>query len=363
MMRHNLILIPALLLACSCAGGDEAQKFLVLGDMHYDLIENHDLEWLATTKDDLRQVTQEYTVFTAENWDDFTGVLAEKAVDVDAVLQLGDISEGLAGTPQLAVQMADSVFSAVDRIGFEVPVIITKGNHDITGPGAREAFDEVYLPNMARLSGHDSLSSANYRTEVGDCCFVCYDPWDKDNHGLDALRDNLAASSAKHKFVLVHEPVIPINERCWHVLRRDDEKRAELLRIIAGEEAIVLCAHMHLYSVVCRDTEYGPIVQLMANSVIRDAGMLKPSYLITEYGPSLALSRPDWEPETMDQRVKWLSEEAEHVTYFRQTDLPGYGILEAGPEDGRITYTYYAAFSDEPYDTVDVTSLIEACRK
>ncbi len=354
--------MSALLAVCSCSVEKDTQKFLVLGDMHYDLIENHDLEWLATTKDDLRQVTEEYTVFTKNNWAAFTGVLAEKAEGTDAVLQLGDLSEGLAGTPELAVSMADSVFSAVDRIGFKVPFIMTKGNHDITGPGAVEAFDEVYLPNMARLSGHDSLSSANYYTETGDCCFVCYDPWDKENHGLDALRENLAASQAKYKFVLVHEPVIPINERCWHLLRRDPEKRAELLRIIAEAKAVVLCAHMHLYSVVCRETEYGPIVQLMANSVIRDAGMLEPSGIISEYGPSLALSRPDWEPESLDQRVEWLSEEAGHVTYFRQADLPGYGILNVDPGKDRITFEYYAAFADEPFDTVDVTSLIENSR-
>ena len=28
---------------------------------------------------------------------------------------------------------------------------------DITGPGAKEAFEKVYLPNMARLAGHPSL--------------------------------------------------------------------------------------------------------------------------------------------------------------------------------------------------------------
>lgn len=357
MKKSHIAAMAVFLTACSCPEGNDVQKFLVLGDLHYDLIENHDLDWLAATGDDLRQVTQEYTMFTRNNWKDFTGVLAEKAADADAVLQLGDLSEGLAGTPELAVQMADSVFSAVDRIGFKAPFIMTKGNHDITGPGAKEAFDEVYLPNMARLSGHDSLSSANYRTEIDDCCFVCYDPWDKKNHGLDALRENLASSSARHKFVLVHEPVIPVNERCWHLLRRDEEKRAELLKIIAEAKAIVLCAHLHLYSVVCRDTEYGPIVQIMANSVIRDAEMKEPSYLITEYGPSLALSRPDWEPETLDQRVEWLSGEAGHVTYFKQTDLPGYGILEVSPDNGRIIFTYYAAFADKPYDTVDVSSL------
>jgi len=40
-----------------------AQKisFLVLGDLHYDLLDDHDMDWLGTKPDDLRQVTKEYT--------------------------------------------------------------------------------------------------------------------------------------------------------------------------------------------------------------------------------------------------------------------------------------------------------------
>lgn len=361
-MRNNLsvIMVLTLLFSASCSGGrGDVQKFVLLGDMHYDLLENHDLEWLATTDDDLRQVTEEYTVFTEKYWDDFSRVIATRTEDADAVLQMGDLSEGLAGTPELAVQMADSVFSAIDRIGLKVPFIATKGNHDITGPGAREAFDSVYLPNLGRLSGNGTLASANYSTEVGNCCFVCYDPWDKDNYGLDALRENLKASDAKYKFVLVHEPVIPVNERCWHVLRKDNDRREQLLKTIAESKAIVLCAHMHLYSVVCRNTEYGPVVQILVNSVIRDADMLEPSFLITEYGPSLAMSRPDWQPETMDQRVGWLEEEARHVTYFKQTDLPGYGILKVDSDNDNILLEYYAAFADKPYDVTDISSLLK----
>ena len=75
---------------------------------------------------------------------------------------MGDLSEGLAGSPQKAIQMANNAFKAVNKMNLKVPFIMTKGNHDITGPGAKEAFEKVYLPNMARLAGHPSLQSANY---------------------------------------------------------------------------------------------------------------------------------------------------------------------------------------------------------
>ena len=41
----------------------QSQSFLILGDIHYDLLENHDMEWLQKKPDDLRQVTTEYTQF------------------------------------------------------------------------------------------------------------------------------------------------------------------------------------------------------------------------------------------------------------------------------------------------------------
>ncbi|MCS3101656.1 hypothetical protein NXW38_20635 [Bacteroides ovatus] len=37
------------------------------------------------------------------------------------------------GSPQKAIQMANSAFKAVNKMNLKVPFIMTKGNHDITG--------------------------------------------------------------------------------------------------------------------------------------------------------------------------------------------------------------------------------------
>ncbi len=361
--KKNIIALCLSLALVSCQKATEQTSFLLLGDIHYDKIENHDLAWLATTKDDLRQVTTEYTQWTANNWDGFAAnfmrVIDSLSPSIKAVAQMGDLSEGLAGTPALAEQMAECVFEMWDSLGIAIPTVVTKGNHDITGPGAVEAFDKIYLPNMARLAGVDSLSSANYAVQVDDdVLFVCFDPWDRKGDNLDKLAANLASSDARYKFVLVHEPIIPINERCWHILRRDNDRRERLLEIIAKEQAIVLCAHMHLYSVVRRDTPWGPIVQILVNSVIRDPQMLEPRNIITEYGPSLATNVPDWEPETLDQRVAWLEAETPHVKYFKVMDLPGFGILSIDKATDRILLDYYAGYGKTPYETTDISEII-----
>src|SRR4030042_3050777 len=136
-----------------------AQKssFLILGDLHYDLLDDHDMDWLNTKPDDLRQVTKEYTVYTEKNWSDFMGSLRQKVQtfkpSIKAVIQLGDLSEGLAGSEEKARQMASNAVKAIDAVQMPVPWIIAKGNHDVTGPGAMEAFREFYVPMFRKQTG------------------------------------------------------------------------------------------------------------------------------------------------------------------------------------------------------------------
>ena len=342
-----------------------AQKstLLVLGDMHYDLPEDHDMDWLRTKPDDLRQVTQEYTVFTKNNWVDFMGIVRQKTQtvkpSVKAVIQLGDLSEGLAGSEKKAAQMASSTMKAVEAAGISVPWIIAKGNHDITGPGAVEAFGNYYVPMFRKQTGNTGINNASYSYSYGSVQITCIDPWDRDVDMVAFLDKELSGSSAKFKFVAIHEPVIPVTERCWHTLRRNPEQREKLLEVIAKHKAIVLCAHLHRYSVVSRDTKFGPIVQVMVISVIKDRNYLKPSRVITEYGPSLAENVPDWEPGTLETRKAILAEEAKYIKFYKQTDLPGYALLKLNEKKGTVLLEYYAAFGQKPYDKIDLTKLME----
>ena len=158
-MNKILFVLLSLLTSLQSYSQEQNEKevsFLLLGDIHYDLLEDHDMEWLSTKPDDLRQVTKEYSVFTKNTWPEFSRIISGKVQkhqpSIKAVLQMGDLSEGLAGSPQKAIQMANSAFKAVNKMNLKVPFIMTKGNHDITGPGAKEAFEKVYLPNMAKLA-------------------------------------------------------------------------------------------------------------------------------------------------------------------------------------------------------------------
>lgn len=342
-----------------------AQKssFIVLGDLHFDQLEDHDMDWLSRKPDDLRQVTQEYTVNTRNNWLDFMGKIREKAASenlgVKAVLQLGDLSEGLAGNEEKARQMASHAMKAVEDTRMPVPWILAKGNHDITGPGAVQAFQENYIPMIRKQTKNPGIDRASYSYRTGNLQFTCIDPWDKNLDMIDFLDKELSSSDAEYKFVVVHEPVIPVTERCWHLLRNDLPAREKLLRVIARNKAIVLCGHLHRYAVVRRSTPEGPVVQVMVNSVVKDRNYRKPLRLITEYGPSLAVNVPDWQPETLENRKAILAEEAKYVSGFKQTDLPGYALISVEEKPARVVLKYYAAFGREPYDVTDLTKLLK----
>ncbi len=65
--------------------------------------------------------------------------------------------------------------------------------------------------------------------------------------------------------------------------------------------------------------------------------------VITEYGPSLAENLSEWQPETLEARKAMLAEESKYVSYFKQTDLPG-----------------YAGFGEKSYDSVNISALLES---
>ncbi|CAK7016675.1 MAG: hypothetical protein PHT14_09895 [Petrimonas sp.] len=54
------ISLLAALLFFSLIAVTQEKSFIVLRDIHYDLIEDHDMDWLKTKPDDVRQV-KEYT--------------------------------------------------------------------------------------------------------------------------------------------------------------------------------------------------------------------------------------------------------------------------------------------------------------
>jgi hypothetical protein len=56
-------------------------------------------------------------------------------------------------------------------------------------------------------------------------------------------------------------------------------------------------------------------------------------------------------------RKQMLKDEARYVTYYKQTDLPGYAIIKINDKKGTVVLDYFAAFGKKPYDSVNLTEL------
>ena len=88
-MNKILFVLLSLLTSLQSYSQEQNEKevsFLLLGDIHYDLLEDHDMEWLSTKPDDLRQVTKkEYSVFTKNTWPEFSRIISGQVQKTPAV--------------------------------------------------------------------------------------------------------------------------------------------------------------------------------------------------------------------------------------------------------------------------------------
>lgn len=349
---------------------NDRMSFIILGDIHYCDENHYDLDAMQRDKpSDYRQITGTYAPVTKSNWADMTSVIRQSIRSTDppikCIIQLGDISEGLANIPGQADIIAEDVTSMLEAQDFKVPFIYAKGNHDITGIGelraeARQAFSKHHVPYLKKQTGNNGITEGNYTYTEGDVLFVMLDAYNPSIDQTEFLKQSLESSSAKYKFVCMHEPAIPASERCWHYLKSGSAaERDRFLRIIAENKAFFLCGHLHRYSVLRRNTEWGPIVQVMATSVTSVKRRNKPSYeLKTEdYGPALVDRVPSWNPETAEIRKEILREEAKYVDYYQMNNLAGYGVISVDPKKDRVVLRYYPAFEAEAYDEIDLTAL------
>ena len=347
----------------------EDVSFIVLGDVHYCDASFYDLDKMQASKPgDYQQITKTYAPVTKNNWSDLVGALKNRIAQSDpsvrCVVQLGDISEGIANVEGMSNRMAENMMNVLESAKLGVPWLLVKGNHDVTGfdvckQEARDAFRTYYTPFIKKQIGSDQVEEANYVYQMGDVLIVALDAYNRSIDQIAFVREALENSTAKYKFVCMHEPAVPATERCWHYLKSRPEERSEFLKVLAQNKAIFLCAHLHRYSVLRRNTPWGPIVQVMVTSTTNMRRTSKPTYQfgLDRYGASLVDWKPDWNSKTAEQRRTMLADEANYVTYYKMNNLAGYAVISIDAKKERVLLRYYPAFGDEAFDEIDLTEL------
>jgi hypothetical protein len=354
------------------AAGKEAFAFPLLGDLHFDKLDCHDLEALQKDKpDDVRQI-REYSALTSNILPRLFPAVREtiaalnRAPDttVPFALQVGDLVEGLCGSGEQAQKLDAAALEFVRESRLGAPFLFTKGNHDITGPGAAEAFKSVFHPYLgeqaAAFGGGSKLAAARYSIEHGNARFCFFDAYDRES--LPWLEAELARRTARHCFVVIHPPVVPYGARAtWHVFSspRDKAQRERLLELLGKHNAFVLSGHIHKYNLLVRATPRGgKFLQLAVSSVISDPEP-KPQHLLSglkDYNGDQVNVEPHFSPSTETQRRAVYEEEAPLVKQFQYADLPGYAVIRInGPQ---VTATVYPGVGRQPWRTLALSDLL-----
>jgi hypothetical protein len=341
--------------ATAPAKGDPLYAFVVLGDMHYDRPGHHDMEWVRKAKGDgdahqIEGYCKATELHTPQLMRRVREVIAQRRVAMPFVLQVGDLVEGLCGSYELAARQVGDAIEMVEQAKLGAPMLMCKGNHDVTGPGAAEAFDKILLPWMGRQAGQ-TLSSAAYVHRQGDDAFVFFDAYKPDLEGAEAaFREH---KDARHTFFVVHPPVVPYDDRSNWILfasERDRAKRERLLKMLGGRGALVIGGHIHKYSVAERQTDAGRFPQLAVCSVIRDDAPKPRSWRegVGAYKDDELLAiEPNFSPTTHDARREILEKERAFIRRYEYADLPGYAIVSVYGD--RVECDVFAGAEEKPW--------------
>jgi len=337
-------------------------SFVYLGDIHFDKRSHHDFEWVqANMPGDIRQI-EGYVRSTGK----YTpGLLRRIQTSIESsdgqikmIVQGGDLVEGLCGSRELQETQFKDVKEFIRNYIPDTTFIFTKGNHDITGPGAKEAFDSVMLPWLSNECGKQ-IDSASFYFMKGPDLFVFFDAYHDNN--LDWLEKTLRENKRRYVFVVMHPPAVPYNARStWHLFSRAQEKdvRERFLNILGANKVILLTGHLHKYSVVVRKTSKGAFVQFSVNSVISSPKILVRDHLegVKNYGGQLVELEPEFQPDTKQQRQKLLEEEKPYIAYFEYANFPGYAIINVS--DTGINIDIYTGDSDKVWKNVPLDSVL-----
>lgn len=347
----------------------DAFSFLLLGDLHFDRMEHHDLVWLNEfKKGDLSQV-ENYSRLTREVTPVLFATLRETLKELNGnaatkapfVLQVGDLVQGLCGSEELAVRQNSEAVQFLDKELPGTPFLFTKGNHDVTGEGAPVAFANVFHPYLTRQvqslkAEAETIKSARYTVEHGGALFCFFDAYDKES--LAWLEAVLARRTARHCFVIIHPPVVPYGARStWHLYAREDQRvqREKLLGLLGQNEAIVLGGHIHKFNAMERTTPGGGrFVQLALSSIMKGSDP-EPKDLLSgmeAYTGDQVKVEPRFSPETETERRAVYDRERSQVKSFEYADLPGYAVIRVN--GGKVSADLYAGTTRRLWRTVEL---------
>jgi len=337
----------------------EQWSFSLIGDLHYDQLDHHDFDWVKKEKPDSVRQIESYSRITEDNLPTLMARVKDtvKSNDCSMIVQIGDLVQGLCGTPSLAKKHCEDAVAFFKAQDFGVPFLVTKGNHDVTGPGSVEAYDETVVPFIGERMEEAAPGKAHFSQKRDRTLFVFFDAYNRESFAWFA--DLMKTRDPDEQVIfVVHPPVVPYNARStWTVFGGSEAgqaKRQQLLELLGKHKAIVLCGHLHKYSLVERKTSEGAFTQLAISSVAYSQQDKPRDILhgIDQYGPDLVELEPGHSPDTVMQRREVLAAEKPHIRRFDHGNFWGHAVVKLSPEG--IEADIYQMLGDAPWKSVNL---------
>ena len=363
------------LFAAKTKTASEAFSFVLLGDLHLDKLEHHDLDHLR--KSDAKQLPQieRYSRITSEVTPKLFSTLQKTITDLNKnsathaafTIQVGDFVEGVCTSPELSKQHFDYALNFVRESKLATPFLFTKGNHEINSPGSINLYQSDFFPFLSEqiravTKREENLQKAYFTVSQGNALFIFFDAYDK-HDCLDWMESVLAKRTEQHVFVVIHTPVVPYGARAaWHIFASAPEvvRRNRLLNLLGKHKAIVLSGHLHKFSSMVRETKEGNFFQLALHSVISSEDMKSETTLlgVENYTVKQLELESDYHPESKELRRELIEAEKPFVKHFEYTDLPGYAVLTVNK--AKVEAKMYSGTNQKLWKTIDISALLAA---
>ena len=359
--------------AAATATPRAAFSFVLLGDVHYDQFEHHDMAWMRKDMPGVVSSIPGFVRATNELLPGLFRTVRQTIVELNRtpethvpfVLQVGDLVEGACGNAELFQRHMTAGIDFVRNAELGAPLVLTKGNHDLWGPGGAETFTRVMQPFLteqrrAIVPNAPAITSGRYTLEYGNCQFVFFDAYPP-TESLEWFEAVAARRTAEHFFLIVHPPVVPYGARStWTIFSGDKDapKREKLMEILGAQRGLVLSGHLHRYCALGRKTPRGRFAQFALSTVLQSADP-QPQYErsgLGTYNGDLVNVEPRFSPETVELRRARFEAERPAITSFDFADMPGWAIVKVnGP---RVEIESFSGTGRKPWRRVDFTGLL-----
>ena len=292
LMIFSLCFMVILLTGCCSMAAEKEYNIVLLGDIHYDKMEFHQMpppnvkiSWDKGVCDKngvyLHRLGTKWMTdscyTTAYNhpknvrmWKEDVPSIIERAAACGAennalyAFQLGDVIHGDCGKLELHKKNLQEALDFM-TVRFKSPVLIACGNHDPRGPFGQQAWNEVMLPHFDRAAKNIQRKGTNFYITIGKDIYYFHDAMNPDFDFLqEALQKN---KNARYTFFVSHVPLIAMAKN--HINEGIGENIGRLLEMLEKRNAIVLSGHTHWISLTQYRNNGHRIDQFIVNSTVR----------------------------------------------------------------------------------------------